>query len=104
MYYIYGCCANESFSASPRDWARHLDGCAMLIKAAGINGVVGGMRQAIFWCFARMGMFLWFRLRIPANVHRYVGGLPLRQSYENPDEFVVLADGIYVNCDLEIQI
>lgn len=27
----------------------------MLLKAAGINGVVGGTRQAIFWCFARMG-------------------------------------------------
>jgi hypothetical protein len=29
----------------------------MLLKAAGINGVVGGTRQAIFWCFARMGKF-----------------------------------------------
>lgn len=41
--------------ASPKDWKRHLDGSAMLLEAAGINGVVGGMRQALFWCFARMG-------------------------------------------------
>ncbi|KAI4722613.1 hypothetical protein E4T48_01061 [Aureobasidium sp. EXF-10727] len=39
------------------NWARHLNGAAMLIKAAGINGVVGGIRQAIFWCFARMDMW-----------------------------------------------
>ncbi|KAG9567158.1 hypothetical protein KCU71_g1823, partial [Aureobasidium melanogenum] len=42
---------------SPKDWARHLNGAAMLLKAAGINGVVGGIRQAIFWCFARMDMW-----------------------------------------------
>lgn len=36
----------------------------MLLKAAGINGVVGGIRQAIFWCFARMGAFCLGFLRI----------------------------------------
>lgn len=50
-------CVLEMMSSSPRDWAKHLDGCAMLIKAAGINGVSGGVRQAIFWCFARMDMW-----------------------------------------------
>lgn len=47
-------CVLEMMSSSPNEWARHLDGCAMLLTAAGIHGAVGGMRQAIFWCFARM--------------------------------------------------
>ncbi|KAI5263172.1 hypothetical protein E4T47_09081 [Aureobasidium subglaciale] len=47
--------ANE-LETSPKDWSRHLNGAAMLLKAAGINGVVGGTRQAIFWCFARMAI------------------------------------------------
>lgn len=50
-------CVLEMMSSSPREWARHLDGCAMLMKAAGINGVSGGESQAIFWCFARMDMW-----------------------------------------------
>lgn len=65
-------CVLEMMSSSPRDWARHLDGCAMLIKAAGINGVVGGVRQAIFWCFARMDMWGGFltdsNLKIPTSL------------------------------------
>jgi len=36
-------------------WRRHLDGCACLIQSLGINGFSGGMEQALFWCFARMG-------------------------------------------------
>ncbi|GAB7351731.1 hypothetical protein MBLNU459_g2316t1 [Dothideomycetes sp. NU459] len=50
-------CVLEMMSSSPRDWGRHLDGCAMLLEAAGINGSVGGMRQALFWCFARMDVW-----------------------------------------------
>ncbi|KAH0370503.1 hypothetical protein KCU65_g2470, partial [Aureobasidium melanogenum] len=50
-------CVLEMMSSSPKDWARHLNGAGMLLKAAGINGVVGGIRQAIFWCFARMDMW-----------------------------------------------
>ncbi|KAH0284594.1 hypothetical protein KCU62_g8188, partial [Aureobasidium sp. EXF-3399] len=50
-------CVLEMMSSSPKDWSRHLNGAAMLLKAAGINGVVGGTRQAIFWCFARMDMW-----------------------------------------------
>lgn len=41
-------------SCSPRAWQRHLDGCAILLKAVGINGFSGGLAQALFWCFARM--------------------------------------------------
>jgi Fungal specific transcription factor domain len=44
-------------SSSPRAWGRHLDGCAMLLQAAGINGTVSGVRQALFWCFARMDVW-----------------------------------------------
>jgi hypothetical protein len=41
---------------NPKEWRRHLDGCAYLIQAAGINGFSGKEEQALFWCFARMGM------------------------------------------------
>ena len=47
-------CVLEMVSCSPRDWRRHLDGCASLMQAVGINGFVGGIEQALFWCFARM--------------------------------------------------
>jgi hypothetical protein len=64
-------CVLEMMSSSPRAWGRHLDGCAMLLEAAGVNGVVGGVRQSIFWCFARMdvwGGFLGDTLtKIPTN-------------------------------------
>ena len=43
-------------SSSPKAWHQHLDGCAHLIEAVGINGFSGGVNQALFWCFARMDM------------------------------------------------
>lgn len=47
-------CVLEMLSCAPMAWERHLDGCASLIQAVGINGFVGGIEQALFWCFARM--------------------------------------------------
>jgi hypothetical protein len=47
-------CVLEMVSCSPKGWRRHLDGCASLMEAVGINGLVGGVEQALFWCFARM--------------------------------------------------
>ncbi|KAJ6445460.1 C6 zinc finger domain-containingprotein [Purpureocillium lavendulum] len=47
-------CVLEMMSCSPKAWQRHLDGCASLMAAVGINGFVGGVEQALFWCFARM--------------------------------------------------
>jgi hypothetical protein len=47
-------CVLEMMSSAPQAWSRHLSGCAMLLEAAGVNGAVGGVRQSIFWCFARM--------------------------------------------------
>ncbi|KAM5354455.1 hypothetical protein ACJ41O_001104 [Fusarium nematophilum] len=47
-------CVLEMLSCSPKAWQRHLDGCAGLMEAVGINGFVGGTEQALFWCFARM--------------------------------------------------
>ncbi|KAK1762061.1 fungal-specific transcription factor domain-containing protein [Phialemonium atrogriseum] len=47
-------CVLEMLSCSPKAWRRHLDGCASLMQAVGINGFVGGVEQALFWCFARM--------------------------------------------------
>jgi hypothetical protein len=64
-------CVLEMMSSSPRAWGRHLDGCAMLLQAAGINGTVGGVRQALFWCFARMDVWGGFlsdtRTKIPTS-------------------------------------
>ena len=47
-------CVLEMLSCSPKAWQRHLDGCATLLQAVGINGFSGGLEQALFWCFARM--------------------------------------------------
>ncbi|KAK7429351.1 hypothetical protein QQZ08_004163 [Neonectria magnoliae] len=47
-------CVLEMLSCSPKAWRRHLDGCASLMEAVGINGFVGGIEEALFWCFARM--------------------------------------------------
>ena len=47
-------CVLEMVSCSPKAWQRHLDGCASLMEAVGINGFVGGVDQALFWVFARM--------------------------------------------------
>ena len=51
-------CCLEMMSASPRDWRRHLEGCAALFDAFGVNGFSGGILQSIFWCYARMGAFV----------------------------------------------
>lgn len=47
-------CVLEMLSSSAKAWHQHLDGCAHLIEAVGINGFAGGVHQALFWCFARM--------------------------------------------------
>ncbi|KAJ3479471.1 hypothetical protein NLG97_g8314 [Lecanicillium saksenae] len=47
-------CVLEMLSCSPKAWQRHLDGCASLMEAVGIDGCSGGVEQALFWCFARM--------------------------------------------------
>ncbi|KAJ5287839.1 hypothetical protein N7478_003525 [Penicillium angulare] len=49
-------CVLEMLSCNPKEWRRHLDGCAYLIQAAGINGFSGNEEQALFWCFARMDL------------------------------------------------
>jgi hypothetical protein len=48
-------CCLEMMSVSPRDWRRHLEGCAALFESFGIHGFSGGLQQAVFWCYARMG-------------------------------------------------
>ncbi|KAL3476983.1 hypothetical protein BJX99DRAFT_270140 [Aspergillus californicus] len=47
-------CVLEMLSCNPKEWRRHLDGCAYLIQAAEITGFSGKEEQALFWCFARM--------------------------------------------------
>jgi hypothetical protein len=44
----------ELMSGSPKDWKRHLEGCASLFAFFGVNGFSGGLLQAVFWCYARM--------------------------------------------------
>lgn len=48
-------CCLEMMSAAPRNWRRHLDGCAALFESYGIQGFSQGIPQAVFWCYARMG-------------------------------------------------
>lgn len=48
-------CCLEMMSASAQDWRRHLEGCAALFDAFGVHGFYGGLLQAVFWCYARMG-------------------------------------------------
>lgn len=49
-------CVLEMMSASPREWRRHLEGCAALFEASGVHGLSQGVPQAVFWCFARMDL------------------------------------------------
>ncbi|OAA72893.1 Zn(2)-C6 fungal-type DNA-binding domain protein [Akanthomyces lecanii RCEF 1005] len=49
-------CVLEMLSCSPKAWQRHLDGCASLMEAVGIDGCSGGVEQALFWTFARMAV------------------------------------------------
>ena len=49
-------CCLEMMSARAQDWRRHLEGCAALFDAFGIHGFSDGLLQAVFWCYARMGM------------------------------------------------
>ena len=48
-------CCLEMMSASAQDWRRHLEGCAALFSTFGVHGFSGGLLQAVFWCYARMG-------------------------------------------------
>jgi hypothetical protein len=48
-------CCLEMMSAAPRNWRKHLDGCAALFEAYGVHGFSTGIPQAVFWCYARMG-------------------------------------------------
>ena len=48
-------CCLEMMSARAQDWRRHLEGCAALFDAFGMHGFSGGLLQALFWCYARMG-------------------------------------------------
>ena len=49
-------CCLEMMSASAQDWRRHLEGCAALFDMFGVHGFCGGLLQAVFWCYARMGL------------------------------------------------
>ncbi|ATY67459.1 C6 transcription factor [Cordyceps militaris] len=44
----------ELMSGSPRNWRRHIEGCATLFDLFQVNDFSGGVLQAMFWCYARM--------------------------------------------------
>ncbi|OAA54649.1 Zn(2)-C6 fungal-type DNA-binding domain protein [Cordyceps fumosorosea ARSEF 2679] len=73
-------CVLEMLSCSPKAWQRHLDGCASLMEAVGIDGCSGGVEQALFWTFARMavcgGLISEVKTLIPVNrwVRRHGSG------------------------------
>lgn len=50
-------CCLEMMSASARDWRRHTEGCAALFDSFAVHGFSGGLLQAVFWCYARMGAY-----------------------------------------------
>ncbi|TQN67384.1 Transcription activator AMTR1 [Colletotrichum shisoi] len=70
-------CVLEMASCSPKAWRRHLDGCASLMQAVGMNGFVGGVEQALFWCFVRMDVCgaLISSVRTLIPVDRWASGL-----------------------------
>lgn len=49
-------CVLEMMSARPRDWRRHLEGCAALFAAARVHGLSPEVNRAVFWCYARMDL------------------------------------------------
>ena len=49
-------CCLEMMSVSPRDWRRHVEGCAALFDSFAVHGFSGGVLQAVFWCYARMDL------------------------------------------------
>ena len=49
-------CCLEMMSVSPRDWRRHVEGCAALFDSFGVHGFSGSVLQAVFWCYARMDL------------------------------------------------
>jgi hypothetical protein len=46
----------ELMSMSPKDWRRHVQGCAALFESFNVHGFSGGVLQAVFWCYARMDL------------------------------------------------
>ncbi|PKK40923.1 hypothetical protein CI102_14974 [Trichoderma harzianum] len=46
----------ELMSGNSKNWRRHVEGCAALFEASGVNGFSGGLLQPVFWCFARMDL------------------------------------------------
>ena len=62
-------CCLEMFSASAQDWRHHLEGCAAVFEAFGVNGFSGDVLQAVFWCYVRMGKFWNLSARCKLLIH-----------------------------------
>ncbi|KAH3669259.1 hypothetical protein OGAPHI_001380 [Ogataea philodendri] len=48
------CCFEMMASDPSVTWKKHLQGCAALFRVSEMHGFCGRLRQAVFWCFARM--------------------------------------------------
>ncbi|KAK4085187.1 transcriptional regulator family: Fungal Specific TF [Trichoderma aggressivum f. europaeum] len=46
----------ELMSGNSKNWRRHVEGCAALFEASGVNGFSGGLLQPVFWCYAHMDL------------------------------------------------
>lgn len=62
-------CVLEMMSCNPKEWRRHLDGCAVLLEAISTStsdlsgppaselaGEAASLHHALFWCYARMDL------------------------------------------------
>lgn len=94
-------------SCAPKEWRRHLEGCANLLEAVGINGFSGGIEQALFWCFARMdvcGALISQDLTL-IPVHRWASNMGQMEDlrlFQNPnnsfDTYANFAVYLCANC------
>ncbi|KAH7034575.1 uncharacterized protein B0I36DRAFT_82188 [Microdochium trichocladiopsis] len=83
-------CCLEMMSASAQDWRRHLEGCAALFSNFGVHGFSGGLLQAVFWCYARMG-----KLRLPPVSFQRPRVVPPTNSALLPDLCgALISDGL----------
>jgi hypothetical protein len=76
-------CCMEMLSASARDWRRHLEGCAAIFAAFGVNGFSDDVLQAIYWCYARMGKCCSLETKNCTNACRCLRSLDVRRHGEH---------------------
>lgn len=83
----------ELMSVSPKNWRRHVEGCAALFDSFGVNGFSGGLLQAVFWCYARMdlcGVILANGAESPVlPIDKWVSNMPTNPNSREYSERVI---------------